>query len=94
MFSVDEPENVHLAANITSNKACQGITVNFTCTSDANPPVYTYMLYENDIMIVNRDRLGVWIRPLNTPGQVTYRCEANNSVGAKGSSNKTLNVKG
>ena len=94
LFSVDKPESVNLTANISSNKACTGIVINFTCTAEANPQVHTYALYENDTMIVNMDRSGVWIRPMNTPGLMVYRCEANNSVGTGTSSNTTLTVEG
>ena len=93
-FFVDKPENVHLTAYISSDKICTGIIVNFTCTAEANPQVHTYALYENDTMIVNMDGSGVWIRPMNTPGLLVYRCEANNSVGTGKSSNNTLTVEG
>ena len=93
-FFVDKPESVNLTANISSNKACTGIIVNFTCMAEANPQVHTYALYENDDMIVNMDGSGEWIRPLNTHGKVIYRCEANNSEGTGKSSNTTLTVGG
>ena len=93
-FFVDKPENVHLTASISSDNICTGIIVNFTCTAEANPQVHSYALYENDSMIMNMDRSGVWIRPMNTPDLLVYRCEANNSVGTGKSSNTTLTVKG
>ena len=89
----DKPGNVHLNTNITRDKVCKGIVVNFTCTADANPVVDTYTLYENG-EIVNIDQSGVWIREVNTSGEVVYRCEANNSVGSERSSDVTLTVEG
>ena len=91
---VDKPESVHLTANISSDKFCTGILINFTCTAEANPQVHAYTLYENDTMIMNVDRSGVWIRPMNTYGLFVYRCEANNSVGTGKSSSTSLTVKG
>ena len=90
----DKPENVHLNVNITKNKTCAGMKVNFTCTSDANPAVDKYKLYENNEMFWNIDRSGVWIIALNMPGQVIYRCEANNSVGSGRSGDTNLAVEG
>ena len=40
------------------------------------------------------DVSGVWIRPLNKFGHVTYRCKANNSVGSGISNSTTLTVGG
>ena len=93
-FFADKPENVHLNVNITDNKTCAGMIVNFTCTSDANPAVGNFKLYENGVMIGNVSKSGVWILPLNTPGQVIYRCEAINSVGIGRSGNTSLAVEG
>jgi len=90
----DKPQNVTLNGNISSDRVCAEIVVNFTCTADANPEVDTYKLYENGDMIVNMDGSGVWIRTLNTGGQFDYRCEANNSVATETSSVTTLIVDG
>ena len=90
----DKPENVQLNVNITGNKTCLGIKVNFTCTSDANPAVDNYTLYQNDVMIGSVSRSGVWIMPLNTSGQVLYRCKANNSVGTGISGDTNFAVEG
>ena len=68
--------------------------VKFTCTANANPAVNSYTLYENDVMIENMGTSGVIRRPLNTSGQVVYRCEAKNSVGTDRSSDKNLTVEG
>lgn len=78
-LSAVKPENVNLTANVTTKETCLDWVVNFTCEADANPAVHKYLLYENDT-IVDMDVSGVWIRPLNKPGHVIYRCEANNSL--------------
>ena len=94
LFCTDKPENVTLNVNISSERVCAGVTVNFTCTADANPEVDTYKLYKDGEKIVNMDGSGVWIRTLNTGGQFDYRCEANNSVATETSSDTTLIVEG
>ena len=70
--------------------------MNFICTAEAaNPPPHTYTLFENGSTVVqNMTSPGVWIRPLNTAGEVTYRCEARNSLGYNRSSITTFTVGG
>jgi len=55
-----QPENVILTTNTTS-KVCRGVLINFTCTAEANPPVHTYLLYENNTVINNMGMSGTWI---------------------------------
>ena len=97
-FCVDKPENVTLIVNITlsKNKVCADVVVNFTCTAkDANPPPHTYTLFENGSPTVqNMPSPGVWIRALSTAGEVTYSCEARNSIEYDRSSNFTFIVEG
>ena len=93
-FLADQPENVRLITNTTS-KVCTGVVIHFTCTAEANPPVHTYFLYENDNMITNMGILGTWIKTMENGGQFVFRCEANNSVQRIGKSgNTTLTVDG
>ena len=98
LLFLDEPENVSLNVSIivSNNQVCVDIVVNFTCTAEAaNPPPHTYTLLENGSPVVqNMPSLGVWIRPLNTTGEVTYRCEARNSIGNDSSTNTTFTVGG
>ena len=97
-FFADEPENVSLNVNITTsnNKVCADVVVNFTCTAEAaNPAPDNYTLKENGTLVVqNMASPGVWIRELKTAGEVTYRCEARNSLGYNRSSNTTFTVGG
>ena len=94
----DKPENVTLNVNITisNNKVCADVVVNFTCTAEeANPAPHTYTLFRNESPVVqNMASPGVWIRRLNTAGEVTYRCEARNSISNDISSNTTFTVEG
>ena len=75
---------------------CADVVANFTCTvEDANPPSHTYTLFENGSPVVqNMTSPGVWIKALKTAGEVTYRCEARNSIGYNSSSITTFIVEG
>ena len=92
----DKPENVTLTVNISNNKVCAGVVVRFTCTAEAaNPGPHTYTLFENESPVVqNMASPGVWIRRLNTAGEVTYRCKVRNSISKDISSNTTITVEG
>ena len=96
-FFEDEPENVSLNVNIivSNNQVCADVVVNFTCTAEsANPPPHTYTLFENGSPVVQNMTSPGGIRRLTTTGEVTYRCEARNSLGYDSSSNTTFNVGG
>ena len=93
-FFADEPENVRLMTNATG-KVCKGAVINFTCTAEANPPVHTYLLYENDTVITKMGISGTLIKTMENAGQYVFRCEANNSIqGIEKSGNTTLTVDG
>ncbi|XP_044180515.1 immunoglobulin superfamily member 10-like [Acropora millepora] len=85
------PENASLSTNLsTVPVVCAGMVVSFTCSVEAsNPAVDTFTLYENGSVISNKIDSGIWIKTLDTGGEVTYECQANNSIGTS-SSNKTL----
>jgi len=91
----DGPENVILATNATS-KVCTRDVIHFTCTaSQANPPVHTYLLYQNDTLINNMGILGTWVKTMENAGTFVFRCKANNSVQGIGTSNDTaLTIEG
>ena len=94
IFLVDPPTNVRLITN-TTGEVCTGTTIHFTCTAEANPPVHTYLLYENDTVIENMEISGSWLKTMENAGQFVLRCEANNSVQGIGkSSNTVLTVNG
>ena len=89
IFLVDQPENVRLTTNTTS-KVCSGVAINFTCTAEANPPVHTYLLYQNDTVIKNIGISGTWVKTVENAGHFVFRCEANNSIQGIGTSNGTI----
>jgi len=55
-----------------------------------NPPVHTYLLYENDTVINNAGISGIWIKTVENVGKFVFRCEANNSIHWFGASNNTV----
>ena len=71
------------------------MVVKFTCTVEANPKADTFALYENGRMISDKtDTTGVWITTLDTGGEVTYKCQANNSIGTGTSENISFTIEG
>jgi len=86
----DGPENVILTTNTTS-KVCTRDVIHFTCTaSQANPPVHTYLLYQNDTVINNMGISGTLVKAMENAGMFVFRCVANNSVQGIGTSNDTV----
>ena len=86
---VDPPENVRLTTNAT-RKECTGVVIHFTCTAEANPAVHTYLLYENDTVIMSMSISGTWIKTVENAGIFVFRCEANNSIQGIGKSNDAI----
>ncbi|XP_067030223.1 uncharacterized protein [Acropora muricata] len=89
------PENASLSTNLSMVPVvCAGMVVSFTCSVEAsNPAVDTFTLYENGSVISNKTDSGVWIMTLDTAGEVTYKCHANNSAGTSRSDNISFTVK-
>ena len=74
---------------------CTVVIINFTCTAEANPPVHTYLLYENDTMIKNMGISGTWIKTIEIAGYFVFKCKANNSIpGVEKSGETTLTIDG
>ena len=90
---LDKPENVLFETTATGNKACQNDIVKFNCSADANPPVTSYQLFENDTALEIRNS-GMWSKTLSSSGSFTYKCVANNSVGSASSASVLINVGG
>ena len=67
--------------------------MNLTCKANANPLVDTYTLYKNNEVVAQRQEI-MEIETFGLPGQYIYRCEANNSVGTRRSSDTILTVGG
>ena len=94
-FSV-APENASLSTNLsTAPVVCAGMVVSFICSVEAsNPAVDSFTLYENGSVISNKIDSGIWIKTLDTGGEVTYECHANNSAGTSRSDNISFTVEG
>ena len=54
----------------------------------------SFALYENGSVISNKIDSGIWIKTLDTGGEVTYECHANNSAGTSRSDNISFTVEG
>ena len=94
-FFTVAPEKASLSTNVSTVPViCAGMVVKFTCTVEANPKVDTFALYENGRMISDKTDTGVWITTLGTGGEVTYKCEANNSIGTGSSENISFTIEG
>ena len=78
LFISVKPENVQLTLNDSS--ICQGDVFNISCSADGNPPVLTYLLFENDTFL-NTSGSSLVTRTASAGGVLVYRCEANNTVG-------------
>ena len=94
LFSV-KPENVRLSTSAIGNQACLGSYLNFTCTvsSSANPPVFSYQLLKNDV-VVDTNSSGMWIRMPSSSGDFSYKCVAKNTVGTANSPSVNVTVGG
>jgi len=69
---------------------CTGVAINFTCSTEANPAVHTYLLYENDTVINDMGISGTLMKTMQNAGQFVFRCEANNSIQGIGKSDNTI----
>ena len=93
LFSV-KPQNIQLLTNATSNQACLGSYLKFTCSvGSANPPVTSYELFKNDV-VVDTSSSGMWIRMPPSSGEFTYKCLANNTQGTANSTSIIISVEG
>ena len=92
-FSV-KPD-VTLERNTTENIGCTDMWVNFTCkSSEANPPVYNYVLFKNEKDVVLSEK-GTWIEKISRGETFVYKCQANQQVdNVTSTDNISLSVKG
>ena len=77
-----------------NDKACTGNVISFTCSSDANPRVTSYQLFENEKTILNTSASGTWSKTLKSEGVFVYKCVANNSLGSEYSMDVPVTVNG
>ena len=92
LFLPDDPHKVNLDT-APSGTVCRGSTVTFTCTADANPPVHTYVFFENGKR-VNTGKFGSWTKIMNSSGKFVFKCETHSSKGNGISRDTLLNVDG
>ena len=94
-FSADKPDAVNLTTNITENKDCSDLWVNFTCVATAaNPPVYNFQLYESG-QGVRFSESGTWIEKVSKGGKHVYKCLAEQLLeNVTSTNNVTLTVNG
>ena len=92
LFHPDDPDQVN-SDIAPSGTVCQGSTVQFTCTADANPPVHTYVLFKNGTMD-STNEFGTWTKIMNSSGKFVFKCEAHSSKGNGTSKDTLLNVDG
>ena len=86
-----KPENVQLT--VSDSSICPGDVFNLSCSADGNPPVHTYLLFENNTLL-NPSGSSVVNRTASAGGVLIYRCEANNTVGtANATTTVTVNGK-
>ena len=75
---------------VNDSVVCKGDVISITCSADGKRAVHTYQLFENELPVKDRNSsAGVWIRKDLKEGDLSYRCEANNTVGT---AEKTVNV--
>ena len=93
LFSV-KPEDVQLTTNVTANKACLNDVVFFNCSAaNANPPVALYQFFENDVLFGSNSS-GQFSKMVMSSGNLTYKCEANNTAGTTSSQELLITVNG
>ena len=86
-----KPENVQL--NASDLNICQGDVFNISCSADGNPPVHTYLLFENNTLL-NTSGSSALTRTASAAGVFVFKCEANNTVGmANATTTVTINGK-
>jgi len=83
---------VQLETSADDNNACRGDVVSVNCSADAFPPVTSFELFENDIVIL--DTSGIWTRNFTAEGMFIYKCLAHNYLGTGQSANVTVTVNG
>ncbi|XP_068685516.1 uncharacterized protein [Montipora foliosa] len=87
-----KPEMVQLFASEAT--VYYGASITFNCSAYSHPMVHTYHLYENENMVEEISRTGVWTRTMSTGGEFVFKCMVNNTVGTAMSPNVSVTVNG
>ena len=75
---------------------CRGAVIHLTCSANGNPSVFTYQLYENDVMVANGSGSSsqMWYRTMSKGGVFNYKCAASNIIGTANSTRVSVTVNG
>ena len=90
LYSADKPYDTELGASVPDNIAVLNSSVIITCRAKANPPVITYNIYHNGILVSNASS-GIYnITHALTEDNGSYVCIPYNEFGE--GERATLNV--
>ena len=64
-----------------NHKVCRNDVIKFSCSADANPPVISYQLFENNTAILDKNLSGMWLRSMSIRGVFIHKCVVNNTLG-------------
>ena len=92
LFILVKPEMAQLLPSETT--VCRGTNIVFNCSANGNPSVFTYQLYENDVLVNEGSSSEVWNRTMSTGGVFNYRCVVNNTIGNATSPSVNITVNG
>ena len=75
---------------------CRNAVIHLTCSANGNPSVFTYQLYENDVMVANASGSSsrMCYRTMSTGGVFNYKCAASNIIGTANSTSISVTVNG
>lgn len=66
---------------VVSYKVCWNDVIKFSCLVDVNLFVILYYLFENNIVILDKNILRMWFRNMLIGGVFIYKCVVNNIFG-------------
>ena len=84
---------MQFTTSVIDDEACQGNTITFNCSADANPAVTTYQLFKNDTAM-DVSFSGMWSETLTSGGMLVFKCVTNNTLGTTSSTDVTVTVNG
>ncbi|KAL1021420.1 hypothetical protein UPYG_G00013060 [Umbra pygmaea] len=87
------PKNVSVTVN-PSGELVVGSTVTLTCSSDAYPPVIKYTWFKNNVTLPKASGQVYNLTAISDNEVGVYYCEAQNNMGAKNSTGRSITVSG
>nr|XP_058956773.1 peroxidasin homolog [Pocillopora verrucosa] len=76
-----KPEITQFQTSAANHKVCRNDVIKFSCSADANPPVISYQLFENNTAILDKNLSGMWLRNMSIRGVFIHKCVVNNTLG-------------